>query len=536
MRSKITALAARALTSAQSIRFRIALWFIAILALILFAFSAFIYTRQARDLNAETIEQLATKARQLEMYYRVALRQGSALDHDDTVPPGALQNDVPLLRDNEVLVLLGPRGNVIQQMGPITKADVNNLIQAWQRSGSQPAPLTYRLPNGQNGAEYVFVRGSVQAERLRGLIILGSPLDASGQMQRLLLTLLLGSAGILFIAFAGGYWLAGRAMRPVKIITHTAREISDTDLSRRLRLGGRDELGELANTFDEMLDRLQAGFERQRQFTADASHELRTPLSIITLETGRALAHARSAEEYERALRTIQSENELMGHVVNDLLTLARMDAGQTVLKPALLDLSDVALDVIERLAPLAKQRHVELVAGELPEVPVHGDRPFLIQMLTNLVENGIKYSSGVNGHEYMGHEYMGHENVGDDYVGHGRVLIETGLSATGPHPQGWVRVCDNGAGIPADHIPKLFDRFYRVDQARSRAPELSPNDASPGGSGLGLSIVQWIVRAHGGQIHVQSQVGAGSTFEVRLPLDGHPLEGRPPDGTPPQK
>jgi signal transduction histidine kinase len=158
---------------------------------------------------------------------------------------------------------------------------------------------------------YLFVVAPITLNHAAiGSLILGSPIDPTGQMDRLLLTLVFGNIATLAIALAGGYWLADRAMRPVRMITRAAREISETDLSHRLNLGARDELGELADTFDGMLSRLQAAFSRQRQFTADASHELRTPLTIINLETGRALAARRTRQEYERALTVIQSENE----------------------------------------------------------------------------------------------------------------------------------------------------------------------------------------------------------------------------------
>ena len=165
-----------------------------------------------------------------------------------------------------------------------------------------------------------------------GYILLADPIDPDNQLPRLFVSLTLG-IGTLAIAMIGGVWLADRVMRPVKTITHTAQTIGETDLSMRLHLEQKDELGELADTFDAMLDRLQAAFERQRQFTADASHELRTPLTIVELEASRAPAAQHSPADYERALSIIYSENQFaMIRLVNNLLTLARMDAGQVVL------------------------------------------------------------------------------------------------------------------------------------------------------------------------------------------------------------
>ncbi|HEX9030151.1 MAG TPA: HAMP domain-containing sensor histidine kinase, partial [Anaerolineales bacterium] len=194
--------------------------------------------------------------------------------------------------------------------------------------------------------------------------------------------------------------------------------------------------------------------------------------------------------------------NDYMSRLVNELLTLARMDAGQAMLKNEELDLSDLTLEVVERLAPLANRSGVELATGELPELPIRGDRQYLIQMLTNLVENAIKYSTGPLKH----------------------VRVEVGRSMASSQEMGWVKVTDTGPGIPAEDIPHIFDRFYRVDKARSRNPQDGPNDVPeeerPTGSGLGLSIAQWIARAHGGEIRVSSELGKGTTFEVNLPLE----------------
>ncbi len=158
------------------------------------------------------------------------------------------------------------------------------------------------------------------------------------------------------------------------------------------------------------------------------------------------------------------------------------------VMEKTPLDLSDIALEALERLAPLAERSHVRLEAGDLPEVTLSGNRQYLLQMVSNLVENGIKYTGG---------ELR-------------LVRVETGQQAE----SAWLRVTDSGAGIPPEHLPHLFDRFYRVDKSRSRG-----EDESPAGNGLGLSIVQWIAQAHGGEVRVESRLGEGTTFEVQFSL-----------------
>jgi len=283
-------------------------------------------------------------------------------------------------------------------------------------------------------------------------------------------------------------------LKPVQAIVHTARRISESDLSQRLNLNRDDELGELASTFDQMLDRLQAAFERQRQFTADASHELRSPLAIIELESNRALERPRTSKEYERALRLIQSENEWMSRLVNELLLLARMDAEQAVLQAERLDLSEVVVDVTERLNPLAQARGVTLKTGALVECYVHADRVYLGQLLTNLVENAIKYTQRSDA----------------------LVLLESASQMLDDRRWSLVSITDNGPGIPEEHLPYIFNRFYRLDKARFR--QADEEDAWISGSGLGLAIAKSIAQVYGGNIEVSSQTGKGTTFTVWLP------------------
>jgi heavy metal sensor kinase len=458
----------------HSIRFRLVMWFTAILALVLVVFSGFIYFSQTRDIRGEA-----------------AYRQDRKLRGIITAVSNSANASIPL-QESDVFVLLSSDGKVLASQGVGSQDEVLSLVksaQAAQQENNEEHPESpvYWIADWKaDSSHYFFLVRPVSISGRPGFVILGSPFDPYDLNSRLFFTLLLGSLATLAIAIGGGLWLADRAMRPVHTITQAARSISETDLNRRLNMKSKDELGELANTFDAMLARLQTAFERQRQFVADASHELRTPLTIVNLEAGRALASKRNADEYQRALGVIRSENEFMSHLVNDLLMLARMDSGQLAMEMAPLDLSDIALEAVERLGPLAERKNVRLETGDLPEVNIQGDRRYLLQMISNLVENGIKYTGGEE------------KNV----------RVETGLDGN----FAWLRVSNDGEDIPPEHLPHLFDRFYRVDKARSRG-----EDESQGGSGLGLSIVNWIVQAHGGEVRVESAPGAGTTFEVRF-------------------
>jgi heavy metal sensor kinase len=469
----------RFVTFLHSIRFRLVLWFTAILALVLFSFSAFIYYSQTRDIRGDALFRLEGKMNSIELVLSNSL------------------NSPITLQAADVFILLDEDGRVVASQGVPTQQDAIDLVKnaqhaQQQKSDHEAEPIISWTENRNSLMQpYIFIIKPISiAGRPNGHAIIGSSIDPYDLNSRLLTTLVLGSLLTLAIAVGGGLWLADRAMRPVHSITQAARTISETDLNRRLNMNSKDELGELANTFDGMLARLQAAFERQRQFVADASHELRTPLTIVNLETSRALSSKRTSQEYQRVLKVIHSENEFMSHLVNDLLILARMDSGQMVLEKKPLDLSDIALDAVERLTPLAERKNVRLETGNLPEVTILGDQQYLLQMVRNLVENGINYMSG-------------------DIR---RVKVETGADET----TGWVSVSDTGAGIPPEYLSRLFDRFYRVDDSRVRA-----EDEAPSGIGLGLSIVQGIAQAHGATVHVESVVGEGTTFEVRFKLLG---------------
>ncbi len=521
----------------HSIRFRLAAWFVLVLALVLLIFSLFVYYSEAHAVRVESELRLNARLMLANGYLRGILsesvEQGRLpLTNGEHGPQFSLES-------GEVMVLTGSNGQVVAAWGPVsaaraaelaglasqTSADFTTLIDPFA-SGQPVATLAatplagvgqVTVPPLSSGAvsasstparpqTYLFSRSRLEFEgHVLGGLILGQPLDPQGQLPRLRLTLGLAALITLAAAMAGGYWLADRTLRPVKAITRTAQEISGSDLSRRLNLRSRDELGQLAATFDRMLDRLQAAFARQRQFTADASHELRTPLTIVELETSRSLGGERSSQEYRQSLQVIRSENEMMTRLVNELLTLARMDAGQIRLNAETLDLSDLALDVAERYAPLAARTGVEVQVGELAELPVRGDRQYLTQMAGNLVDNAIKYGSAPADSQ-------------DRPPDRPRVSLSTFACTQADQDYACLRVSDNGAGIPPEHLPHVFDRFYRVDQVRSRN-EQEPDGENASGSGLGLSIVQWIAHAHGGYVTVESKPGQGTSFDILLPL-----------------
>lgn len=487
----------------HSIRFRLALLFVILLGLVMVIFSVFIYTRQARDLRLVAIANLDSNIRRLAGFVGIVGR-GNFNQLPLTIPSDP-QSGESVVHQGDILAFLDGNGQVIQSWGPLSSENLSQIIprnlqlETVSRLPTAQFMSTRLLSDGGKVNYALAILPYTPQRQLAGYILLGTPIDPDHQLTRLMVSLGLGILITLSLALLGGFWLADRAMHPVMQITEAARTISETDLNLRLNLNRRDELGELADTFDGMLARLQVAFEKQRQFTTDASHELRTPLTIVELETTRSLEAKRSSQEYLDSMKVIKSENQFMIRLVNNLLTLARMDAGQVVLQMELLDLSDISLEVVERLAQLANKNQVRLSTGELPELPVMGDHAYMMQMLTNLVENAIKYTRGEEPH----------------------VLVTAGSRQSKQGSVAWVQIIDNGPGIPPEHIAHLFDRFYQVDKARTRQELDLMNDdkEAPSGAGLGLAIAQWIVHAHGGEISLQSEPGKGSTFEVSLPI-----------------
>ena len=499
---KVSGHTVRLLRHFSSLRFRLMLWYLLMLTLTLCFFSIAIYLLQQGALYNQVDTNLQQAIRALPDLYDL---QSGRLT---TVNTGLYAD---IYADNGISVLLNPQGQILQTAGRMGAPDfarlpVSFLLASHSLSNQMNTTsnqnlhfYSTRTPMIDQSApepwnRYVFE--TVTITNLQGLVLncvlVGLHTDILDQLHQLL-NILVGITPLaLFMASLGGYWLASRATRPIRTITRTAQEISETDLHRRLHLRRHDELGELGTTFDRMLDRLEGAFTRQRQFTADASHELRTPLSIINIEAERMLQRIHTSEEYIQTIAIIHSENQRMTRLVDGLLTLARADQGQTRLQHEQLDLSEIILDAAERLAYLAEQHGIAIHLSTLDEIFVLGDRLYLTQLCTNLLENAIKYSAGIG------------------------KCVDVRLGREGD--LACIQIIDEGPGIAEEHLPYLFERFFRVDQFRTYNRPTGSTPV-PVGSGLGLSIARWIVQEHGGSIQVQSTPGKGTIFVVCLPL-----------------
>jgi heavy metal sensor kinase len=303
------------------------------------------------------------------------------------------------------------------------------------------------------------------------------------QLREILIVLVLGLPVVVGLAGVGGYVLARRALAPIDQLGAEARRITAERLHERLSVpNAKDEIGRLAAVINDTLARLESSFGQLRRFTADASHELRTPLSVIRGIGEMGVRETRTPAEYKDAIGSMLEEVDRLTRLVDTLLRLSRGDAGTVRLSPDLVDLGQLARDAVSSLAILAEERKQRLSVDALENIRVSADRLVLRDAITNVIDNAIKYSP--NGSTIQ-------VRVGVD--GHEATLA----------------VVDQGPGIAAEHRDRIFDRFYRIDEGRSR---------EMGGTGLGLAIAKWSVEANGGRIVVESG-GGGSIFRIALPL-----------------
>jgi heavy metal sensor kinase len=287
---------------------------------------------------------------------------------------------------------------------------------------------------------------------------------------------------LLILGSLGGWVLARRSLSPIGYIASKAEHITSNNLNERLNIRGTgDEMDDLIRTINEMIARLETSFKRISEFTADASHELKTPLCALKGEAEVLLSKRRPAEEYQEGLAHLIERIDHLNRMINDLVLLSKFDSSQAELNMASLRLDLLVLNIGNLFKILAEQKGIDLQMGRIQEVTVIGDKVRLQQLFTNLIDNAIKYTS------------------------EGSI----GITVEKDEENAVVQVADTGIGIPREEQEKIFKRFYRVDKSRSK---------ESGGVGLGLSIAEWVAKAHQGRIEVKSELNRGSTFTVYLP------------------
>ena len=444
----------------RSFRWRLTLWYLGFFSLLLLLFGFFFYGRLSSSLRQRLDDELKARVLTAGRLFadEIPEQGGDARKAAREIVSNDLRGQqIAILRGDTVLASSGPCA-----AGPSEFATL-----------SGPGPDGWRAAGGLqvvDGAEYRIVAcQSLQTiasdlRQVRGILLLASPL-------------LLAMAGI------GGYLVARRSLAPLAAMSDQARHITGRNLETRLEIGrAAEELEVLATSFNELLSRLDQTFESMRRFVADASHELRTPIAVIRGEADVALTQERPAEAYRETLSIILDESRRLSRLVDDLLNLARADAGKAQLQLRDFYLGDLLQDCCRSAQALAASKGLAIECKSPEDAPFRGDEELLHRLVMNLLDNAIRHTpSG------------------------GRVAV----SLDAGDSQMRLRVSDTGSGIAAEALPHLFERFYRGDRARSR---------QDGGFGLGLVIVKWIAESHGGTVAVESTVGAGSTFTVSLP------------------
>jgi heavy metal sensor kinase len=301
-----------------------------------------------------------------------------------------------------------------------------------------------------------------------------------GEIVRMRWTLGLAMLATLALAGTGAWIVVGRALKPVDRMTRAARQISAESSTSRIPVGNEsDELGRLAQTLNDMLERLASSIDRMRQFTSDASHELRTPLTAMRSVGEVALCDAKTVDEYREAIGSILEEIDRLTRLVEQLLFLARADAGAIKLQTKPVALAEIVSQTTDRLAILAEDKGIALRVDGMPKGPFPSDPNLLGQALTNIIDNAIKFTPKGG-------------------------TVDVGASIDGAEARIWIE--DSGPGIPPEHLGRIFERFYRVDR-----------DRSAGGTGLGLAIARWAIESQGGRIQAQSEPGKGCKFTIIL-------------------
>lgn len=464
-----------------SIGMRLTLWYLAIFALGQILFGAgmwFILRNNLYDIVDDGVENQADDVK--------SLLQAQGKDAPIEKLRQAFNEEYAIGHAGDYIQILDGNGDVIYRSAFLA-AHQSALLPPDQVK--RPLSRTRRIEH--RPFRFLFERLNIDGRVF--ILEMGAPADdALDTLHQFRSYLFWFAPLLLLVAAAVGYWMSRKALSPVDELVRTARDVSGTNLKSRLQnLETGDELQRLSDTLNAMLDRIEASFQRVTQFTADASHELRTPVSLIRTEAELALRRSRGEAEYQEALRHILVEAERTSSLIEQLLSLARADSGRESVQLAPVNLSPILKSVVEGWKQVASIRGLHFSADVADnDAFVMADETWLRRLIEILLDNAFKYTPS------SGSVQLSLERKNEDH----NVLVS---------------VKDSGVGIASEEHAKIFERFYRVDKARSRAE---------GGTGLGLSIAQWIATQHQGTISVDSTPGQGSTFRLHLPMIAAPV------------
>lgn len=441
-----------------SIKLKITLWYTVFMALLIILTLIVLFSISSVQVLSDARARLRN----------TVLQAFSEIDYEDGLL--TFDDDINYLEEGVYISVYDAQGYLLYGRTPTGFSGASTLImdQMQQVGSGQDFWYVYDYCQSVDGYGNLWIRGVASHSRSDSI-----------------LRIITNAALILlpfFVALIalGGYLITAKALRPLSAMTETARAISEgNDLTRRIRLGsGRDEVHVLAHTFDQMMERLQSSFETEKQFTSDVSHELRTPVAVILSQCEYASQEGTPPEELRGSIGVIGAQARKMSALISQLLTLARADSGKQKLQYELVNLSELAEIIVEEQSIAAEEKGITLLTDIQPEILLRADETMMMRLFINLISNSITYGKP-----------------------DGHTLVT--LSANEAEITGSVQ--DDGIGIPADKLDKIWQRFYQVDPART--------SGSSSGSGLGLSMVKWIVQAHGGRIEVSSRLGEGSCF-----------------------
>jgi heavy metal sensor kinase len=480
---------------ARGLRFNLTAAYTILFTLLLVGVSLLFRQTLATTLRAQSQADLEQRWAILKGYLRIESDPEQAKDFHPIwlFDPDDPEENIIGAQVRSVFSIAFPSGEVMdhsasyQALGFDSAADIARVLNS-----NQPV---WTVKKNSLGVPYQIRAGWLLDEKWRRkfFVAMGASLEDKEQLLSRFTWLVVGIVPLMILAGYGiGWVLAGRALTPVLEIARTARRISGSNLSLRIpppRVN--DELGILIGTFNQMIERLEVNFNQVRQFSTDVSHELRTPITVVRGQLEVALFTAHTAEQYREAIVTSLADIERLSQIVRALLLLSQAETGQVILQKQRLDLVEVTEGIVDQFQIPAEGAEVELTfVANSNHLEGDFDRVQLERMLSNLLSNAVKFTPA---------------------GGRVRVVVER-HGTSDENLEAEIRVEDTGPGIPAEHLPHIFDRFYRV---RGPSEQASPEK----GLGLGLSFVAWIARAHEGKVDVESTPGKGTTFRVRLPL-----------------
>jgi heavy metal sensor kinase len=473
---------------------RLTFWYVGAFSLVLIVFSAGVYflveriLREHMDTNLRLTLQMTSSAlaRHLASHPLLISRESGEQVDRSSLAEAIEEPRVP----GQIIAVLDADGQVL------TRKPVRSVLKL--RLPAPPlrplmAPQFYELPESTSDSDDscrgIYQRAAAGSTTPLTIVIADSMEQIGDQLDTLQNVLAIGVVLALILVGCGGWLLAGHSLSPLTAMAEATERVTANNLSERLPVGSSDELGRLANRFNDLLSRLNTSFLQQRQFMTDASHELRTPLSVVRTAAQVALQKPKRSDlEFREALMVVEQQAGRLTRIVEDMFALTRADMNQLQLDITDLYLDEVIADTTRVCSLLAEHRGIRLTARDMLEAPYRGDERLLRQMISNLLDNAIKFTPPGGTVDVYLHQ------VGDNYE---------------------IAVKDTGCGIPVELQPRVFERFFRADKARTNTNGL-------GGAGLGLAISRSIAELHHGRLSLQRSGPDGSSFSISLPFKGN--------------